>query len=75
MWMDRKQFEDWMLTDQKSFAGYARLFMNLEGLQSQSFLDWCWKKYLEGVQPSPNSTGYGDGNFRFSEERNPYSRI
>jgi hypothetical protein len=73
--MDRKQFEDWMLVDQKSFAGYARLFMNSEGAQSQSFLDWCWKKYREGVQPSPNSTGYVDGNSRFSEERSLYPRI
>jgi hypothetical protein len=61
--------------DQKSFAGYIRLFMDLKGTQVQSFLDWCWEKYLEGAQPSPNSTGFGDGNFRFSEEQAPYTRI
>jgi len=70
MWMDRKHFEDWLLIDQKSFAGYARPFMYSEGVQSQSFLDWCWKKNLERVQPSPNSTGYADRNSRFSKERN-----
>jgi hypothetical protein len=75
MWMNRKQFEDLMLVDQKYFAGYARLFMDLKGTQVESFLDWCWEKYLEGVRPSPNSTGYGDGNSRFSEERSPYLRI
>ena len=75
MWMEKEHFKDLMLTDQKAFAGYARLFMNLKGAQSQSFLDWCWKKYREGVQPSPNSTGYADRNSRFSEERNPNVRI
>jgi len=59
MWMDRKQFEDLMLIDQKSFSGYARSFMDLKGTQVQSFLDWCWENYLEGAPPSPNSTGFG----------------
>jgi len=27
MWMEKEHFADWMLTDQKAFAGYARLFM------------------------------------------------
>ena len=71
MVMERERFVDLMLTDQKSFAGYARLFMDLKSSQVQGFLDWCWEKYMEGDQPSPNSTGYGDGNFRFSEERTP----
>jgi|APFre7841882630_1041343.scaffolds.fasta_scaffold09234_2 hypothetical protein len=75
MLMDREQFEALMLIDQKTFAGYARLFMDLKGTQLQGFFDWCWKKYLDGAQSSPNSTGYGDGNFRFSEERNPYPMI
>jgi hypothetical protein len=75
MWMNREQFEDLMLFDQKSFAGYARLFMNLKGTPLESFLDWCWEKYLGRAQPTPNSTGYGDGNSLFSEERTPYPRI
>jgi hypothetical protein len=57
MWMDREQFEDLMLIDQKTFAGYARLFMDLKGIQSQGFFDWCWEQYLAGAQPSPNFTG------------------
>lgn len=75
MWMEKEHFADWMLTDQKAFAGYARLFMELKGTQVKSFLDWCWEKYLEGVQPSSISTGFGDGNSRFSKKRNPYARI
>ena len=75
MRMEKEHFKDLMLTDQKAFAGYAKLFMDSTGAQLLGFLDWCWEKYLEGAQPSPNSTSYGDGNFRFSEERNPYPRI
>jgi hypothetical protein len=56
--MDREQFEDLMLSDQKTFAGYARLFMYLKGRQLQGFLDWCWEKYLDGAQPNANSTGF-----------------
>jgi len=78
MWMEKEHFADWMLTDQKAFAGYARLFMDSmdsTGAQLQGFLDWCWEKYLEGVQPSSISNGFGDGNSRFSKKRNPYARI
>jgi hypothetical protein len=57
--MERVQFEDLMMADQKFFARYAALFMESKGAQSQSFLDWCWEKYLDGTQPSPNSTGFG----------------
>ena len=31
MWMEKEHFKDLMLTDQKAFAGYARLFMELKG--------------------------------------------
>lgn len=41
-----------MLTDQKTFASYARLFMYLKGTQFQGFLDFCWEKYLKGAQSS-----------------------
>jgi hypothetical protein len=54
--MDREQFEDLMLTDQKTFAGYAGLFMYLKGMQLQGFLDWCWEKYLDSAQPNTYST-------------------
>ena len=57
--MDRDQFEDLMLTDQKIFACYARLFMDLAGTAQQGFLDWCWEKWLEGTQPSPYPGGFG----------------
>jgi hypothetical protein len=56
MLMDREQFEDLMLTDQKTFANYAGLFMDLKGTQVQGFLDWCWEKYLDEARPTPNST-------------------
>ena len=75
MGMEKERFVDLMLTDQKTFADYARLFMELKTSQLQGFLGWCWEKYLEGTQPSPNSTGYGDGNFQFSEEQHSYPRI
>ena len=51
--MEKGQFEDLVLTDPKTFARYARLFMDLEGIAQQGFLDWCWEKWLEGTQPSP----------------------
>jgi hypothetical protein len=57
--MDREHFVDLMLSDQKTFSSYAGLFMDSKGAQSQSFLDWCWEKYLDGTQPGPNSTGFG----------------
>ena len=55
--MDREQFMDLMLTDQKVFARYARLFMDSEGIRSQGFLDWCWENYRDGGRSSPDSTG------------------
>lgn len=85
--MNREQFEDLMLTDQKTFAGYARLFMDLKGTQLQGFLDWCWEKYHDGhsqgpVLPALESTFIRTvqallvfPGIRFSEERNPYPRI
>ena len=57
--MDREHFVDLMLSDQKTFASYAGLFIDSKGAQSQSFLEWCWEKYLDGTQPNPNSTGFG----------------
>jgi hypothetical protein len=57
--MDREHFVDLMLSDQKTFADYAGLFMDSKGAQSQSFFDWCWEKYLDETQPSPNPTGLG----------------
>jgi hypothetical protein len=58
--MEREQFEDLMLSDQKVFAGYARLFMILKITKFKGFLDWCWEKYQEGVQPSsvPDISGF-----------------
>jgi hypothetical protein len=60
MKMDREQFEELMLSDQKIFAGYAKLFMILKITKIQGFLDWCWEKYQEGIQPSSAFDGLGD---------------
>ncbi len=72
--MNRSQFEDLMLTDEKFFAHYARLFMESRDALGQSLTDWCWRRYLDGEQPSPVSTGFGidfysDGATVFQEIR------
>jgi hypothetical protein len=54
--MDREHFENLMLPEKKIFSGYAGVFMDSKDSQAQGFLDWCWRKYLEGEQPSPDST-------------------
>jgi hypothetical protein len=50
--MDREQFMDLMLTDQKIFARYARLFMDLGRIRTQGFLDWAWERYRDGARSS-----------------------
>ena len=57
MWMDRDQFEDLMLGDQRTFSRFAKIFMDSKDTHLKSFLDWCWEKYLDGIQPNSNSMG------------------
>ena len=55
--MNREQFEQLMLNDQKTFANYARLFMDLTETWPKGFLDWCWERYLEKTSPNPPFQG------------------
>jgi hypothetical protein len=74
MRMDKDQFEDLMLGDQRTFTRFANIFMNAKDTQLQSFLDWCWEKYLDGVQTNPRSTGQRTDQGRRFLERNSISR-
>ncbi len=72
--MNRDQFEDLILTDEKLFAHYARLFMDSKDAQGQSLIDWCWRRYLDGERAILDSTGFGidfysDGATVFQEIR------
>ena len=68
--MEREQFEDLMMADQKLFARYAELFMDSKGAQSQSFLDWCWEKYAGGDTAGPNSAGFGVDFYSYGSDAN-----
>ena len=61
--MDREQFVELLLTDQKIFAGYAKLFMTLKNTKAQGFLEWCWEKYQDGIMPISISGGLGGDIF------------
>ena len=51
--MERDQFEDLMLTDQKIFAGYAGLFMDLAGHSHRAFWIGVGKNIWRGHSQAP----------------------
>jgi hypothetical protein len=74
MWMDKDQFEDLMLGDQRTFTRFAKIFMDAKDIQLMTFLDWCWEKYLDGVQANPRSTGQRTDQGRWFLGRNSIVR-